>query len=293
MNCQPHSDSVTLSEQNVHRPKLNVNILALIFCLAWILSACSGSAESSAVSAVKEVQQNAAIQSVAMEALQTGQDQLQALPIAAATPLAAVAQQAAAAPDQSAVPANQKQAADLSQSPRASSSGQAAPSTVNQPAPTDQIAQSASLPPAEPKVGFLAPDITLNALDGTSLRLSDLRGKNIIINYWVTWCIPCQDELPALSRVSQDYQDQNLVILTVNGIQQDQLDKVQQLVSDLGLINPVLLDEGEAFWSTYMVQFLPTSFFIDSQGIIRHIMLGSTSEDNLRAKINQLINNQF
>jgi thiol-disulfide isomerase/thioredoxin len=125
------------------------------------------------------------------------------------------------------------------------------------------------------------------------VRLADLRGKNILINYWVTWCIPCMDELPILSRLNQDYQDQNVIILTVNGIEQDQLGEVQQLVAELGLTQPVLLDENESFWSTYLVQFLPTSFFIDTEGIIRHIMLGSATEDVIRSKIDQLIVNQL
>jgi len=101
------------------------------------------------------------------------------------------------------------------------------------------------------------------------------------------------DELPLLSRVSLDYQDQNLVILTVNGIEQDQLDKVQQIISELGLDQTVLLDEHESFWTTYLVQFLPTSFFIDTQGVIRHIMLGSATEDTLRSTIDQLLAGQL
>lgn len=153
--------------------------------------------------------------------------------------------------------------------------------------------QAEALPSAEPKVGFLAPDISLSTLDGSVVRLADLRGKNVLINYWVTWCIPCMNELPVLSQLSQVYQDQNVVILTVNGIEQDQMGAVQQVVADLGLKQPVLLDESQSFWSTYLVQFLPTSFFIDTQGIIRHIMLGSATEDALRSKLDMLILNQL
>ncbi|MGW8249320.1 MAG: TlpA disulfide reductase family protein, partial [Anaerolineales bacterium] len=164
--------------------------------------------------------------------------------------------------------------------------------------PTESSAVQAApaaeaLPPAEPKVGFLAPDLTLSTLDGSSIRLADLRGKNVLINYWVTWCIPCMAELPVLSQLSQVYQEQNVVILAVNGIQQDQLGDVQQVVAELGLTQPVLLDEHESFWSTYLVQFLPTSFFIDSQGVIRHIMLGSATEDVIRSKLDMLITNQL
>jgi peroxiredoxin len=157
----------------------------------------------------------------------------------------------------------------------------------------EQPAPAQALPPAEPKVGFLAPDLTLTALDGSSIRLSDLRGKNVLLNYWVTWCIPCMDELPILSQLSLEYQGQNVVILAVNGIEQDQLGAVQQLVSDMGLAQPVLLDENESLWTTYLVQFLPTSFFIDTQGVIRHIMLGSAPEDVIRTKLDQLIVNQL
>jgi peroxiredoxin len=170
------------------------------------------------------------------------------------------------------------------------------PTQVEQPTESPAVEEAApaeALPPAEPKVGFLAPDLTLTALDGSLVRLADLRGKNVLINYWVTWCIPCMDELPILSQLSQDYQDQNVIILTVNGIEQDQLGEVQQLVAELGLTQPVLLDEHESFWSTYLVQFLPTSFFIDTQGVIRHIMLGSATEDAIRSKIDQLIVNQL
>jgi peroxiredoxin len=169
---------------------------------------------------------------------------------------------------------------------------QSAPAELAQPAAAAPISGEAS-PPAEPKVGFLAPDLTLTTLDGSTVNLSDLRGKNVLVNYWVTWCIPCMDELPALQRLSQDYQERNVVILTVNGIEQDELGKVQQLVADMGLTTTVMLDENESFWKTYLVQFLPTSFFIDTQGVIRHIMLGSGTEDTIRLKIDQLIANQL
>jgi peroxiredoxin len=184
------------------------------------------------------------------------------------------------------------QADSPTQSPPADLTLQSAPTELPQPSAAAPVSGEA-LPPAEPKVGFLAPDLTLTSLDGSAINLSELRGKNVLVNYWVTWCVPCMDELPALQRLSQDYQEQNLVILTVNGIEQDELGKVQQLVTDLGLTTTVMLDENESFWKTYLVQFLPTSFFIDTQGVIRHIMLGSGTEDNIRLKIDQLIANQL
>jgi peroxiredoxin len=157
--------------------------------------------------------------------------------------------------------------------------------------PAPQVQQSVSS--GEPTVGSQAPEFNLPTLDGQSLQLSALRGKNVLISYWVTWCIPCMEELPALNRIYQEYQEQNLVILSVNGIKQDEMDKVAATVSELGISMPVVFDQDDALWNSYWVRFLPTSFFIDENGVIRHIQLGSLTEDEFRTKIDQLISDQL
>jgi peroxiredoxin len=158
-------------------------------------------------------------------------------------------------------------------------------------APAPQVEQTVST--VEPSVGSLAPEFNLQTLDGQSVQLSTLRGKNVLLSYWVTWCIPCMEELPVLNRIYQEYQSQELVILSVNGIQQDELDKVMATISEQGISMPVALDQGDALYNNYWVRFLPTSFFIDETGVIRHIQLGSLSEENLRTKIEQLISDQL
>ena len=145
----------------------------------------------------------------------------------------------------------------------------------------------------EPAIGSLAPEFSLQTLDGQSVQLSELRGKNLLISYWVTWCIPCIEELPVLNRLYQEYQSEDLVILSVNGIQQDELDKVTATISEMGITLPVALDQSEILWDSYWVRFLPTSFFIDETGIIRYIQLGSLTEENLRIKIEELISDQL
>jgi cytochrome c biogenesis protein CcmG, thiol:disulfide interchange protein DsbE len=161
------------------------------------------------------------------------------------------------------------------------------PETNQQPAPA--LLPADQLPATAPQVGFLAPGFTLKTLDGQSVSLSDLRGRPVLINYWTSWCIPCKDELPALQRIYQDYQDKGLVILSINAIEQDTFEDAQQSVQNNGMTYPVLLDQGEVVWKDYQVMFFPTSFLIDSNGIIRDIVLGSTTEENFRAKIDQLI----
>jgi len=141
----------------------------------------------------------------------------------------------------------------------------------------------------EPTVGSFAPDFTLQTLDGGSINLSGLRGQNVLINYWVTWCEPCLEEMPALEKIHQDYQGKNLVILSVNGIAQDDLQKVQDTVSGLGLTYPVVLDEADTIFKSYWLGFMPTSVFIDAQGVIRFIKFGGADETEFRAKIDQLL----
>lgn len=172
----------------------------------------------------------------------------------------------------------------------------------SEPAPQpDASAEESALAPqaelsvsnGEPTIGSLAPEFALQTLDGQSVQLSALRGKNLLISYWVTWCVPCMEELPVLNRIHQEYQAENLVILSVNGIQQDEMDKVTATINEMGLTLPVVLDQGDAMWNTYWVRFLPTSFFIDEAGVIRFIQLGSLTEQDLRTKIEQLISDQL
>ncbi len=154
-------------------------------------------------------------------------------------------------------------------------------SSAKQPAPF------AEQPPEKTEVGFSAPGFTMTTLDGRSVTMQDLRGKPVLISYWVTWCIPCMEELPALDRLSKEFP--NVTILTVNGTDQDNRDEINQKVAELNLALPVLLDETKSFWESYRVMFLPTSFFIDQNGVIKHIQLGSLSKSDLRQKIETLL----
>ena len=163
---------------------------------------------------------------------------------------------------------------------------------VPQPAPESSSAAAAA-ETGEPNIGFQAPEFSLQTVDGQPVNLSDLRGKNILLNYWVTWCIPCLEEMPVLEKLYQEYQDQNVVILSVNGINQDELDTVMATIGEFAVTFPVALDQSAVVYDAYRVQFMPTSFFIDDQGVIRYIQLGSNTEDGLRTKIEQLISDQL
>ena len=174
----------------------------------------------------------------------------------------------------------------------------AAEKTADQPADPEAAAaaQSASAPPQppeKPEVGFSAPDFTLLSINGDKISMSDLRGKNIILNYWVTWCIPCKEEMPTLQKIHQEYSEKGLVVLSVDGIKQDHLDTVKSLLETNHLTFPVVLDEGDTIYQSYRIGFLPTTIFIDEFGIIRHIMLGGAPDDQFHSLVNQLLEDKF
>lgn len=164
--------------------------------------------------------------------------------------------------------------------------------TMAAPQAAQPVTQEA-LPPTDVKVGFSAPNFSMTTLDGRTVQLSDLRGQNVLINYWVTWCDPCIEELGFLDQIGQEYLARGFTILSVNGLAQNPRPDVEAIVSQNGLTFPILLDENDGFYQTYLVKFLPTSFFIDENGVIRHIQLGSATEDVFRSKIEQLLTDQL
>jgi cytochrome c biogenesis protein CcmG/thiol:disulfide interchange protein DsbE len=162
------------------------------------------------------------------------------------------------------------------------------PAALAEAAPKAAPAVDLSIP-VEPKIGFRAPDFTLQTLNGETVRLSELVGRPVVISYWATWCIPCQKELPILEQLFREYQPQGLVVMTVNAIEQDTQDAVQTMVGENGMTLPVLLDQGNQFASTYGALFFPTTIFVDASGVIRFIRLGDSSETELRTKVENLM----
>ena len=141
-----------------------------------------------------------------------------------------------------------------------------------------------------PQKGFLAPDFALETGDGETVRLSELRGRPVVVNVWTSWCPPCREEMPALQRVYQDYQDRDVVILGLNSTAQDTREAALGFAAEQGLTFPILLDEGSEATRLYQVRALPTTFFIDAQGMIQDVIAGGPmSEALLRIRVEQLI----
>jgi peroxiredoxin len=135
-------------------------------------------------------------------------------------------------------------------------------------------------------VGDQALDFTLEALDGSPVSLSDYEGDVVLINFWATWCPPCQAEIPDLQVAYQVYQDSGLVILGIAS--QDHPKVVEPFVEDMGMTYPVMVDESGALMKTYRASGLPVTVFVDREGVIqvRHIgYLSAAQLDEYLAEI--------
>jgi cytochrome c biogenesis protein CcmG/thiol:disulfide interchange protein DsbE len=130
----------------------------------------------------------------------------------------------------------------------------------------------------QPAIGFPAPDFTLATLEGEELKLSQLRGRPVVLNFWATWCEPCKRELPALQATAKHY-GENVTIIGVD--QGEDAAVVKAYLSQYTLIYPIVLDTDFAISGKYNVVGLPTTFFIDSTGIVRHLWVGEMNRITL------------
>ncbi|MBN1264258.1 MAG: TlpA family protein disulfide reductase [Anaerolineales bacterium] len=130
-----------------------------------------------------------------------------------------------------------------------------------------------------PYTGFRAPDFTLNTLDGEMLSLVDFQGQVVILNFWATWCTPCRLEMPALEQVQQELGGKGVVVLGVNTTYQDSSSAAAAFVAEYNLSFPVVLDTENHAASAYNVRATPTTFIIDSDGVIRHVQIGGPLDE--------------
>jgi cytochrome c biogenesis protein CcmG, thiol:disulfide interchange protein DsbE len=133
-----------------------------------------------------------------------------------------------------------------------------------------------------------APDFVVETLDGQSIRLSELRGQVVLVNFWATWCPPCRIEMPGFQRVWDDYRDQGFVIVGLS-VDQGVRSDVARWVGDRGLTFPIAFAPGSVVRSYGGASVLPTSILIDTEGRIAHRVQGYYAEPALRAAVRRLL----
>jgi peroxiredoxin len=141
-----------------------------------------------------------------------------------------------------------------------------------------------------PQAGFLAPDFELGTLTGETIKLSDLRGQAVLVNLWATWCPPCRAEMQTIETVYKEYKDRGFTVLAVNMTYQDNPSAVLPFVNEQGLTFPILLDRTGEMSKAYQLKSLPSSFFIDREGVIEEVVIGGPmAEALLRTRIEKIL----
>ena len=131
--------------------------------------------------------------------------------------------------------------------------------------------------------GEQAPDFELTTLAGEPIRLSELQGKKVILNFWATWCPPCKAEMPHMQNFYEDYAEtENVEIVAVNLTSGDREASVEEFVKDYGLTFPIPMDvEGEV-GQKFQAVTIPTSYIIDTDGLIQNKIVGPMDENMIQ-----------
>ena len=123
----------------------------------------------------------------------------------------------------------------------------------------------AALSLIRPKPAKDAPDFQVRTPDDHQIRLADLRGKVVLLNFWATWCEPCREEMPGMERLHRAYKDRGLAVVAIS-LDSQGTSVVNPFVKKLGLSFPVGLDPKMAVRETYGVWAVPSTFIIDRKG---------------------------
>ncbi len=148
-------------------------------------------------------------------------------------------------------------------------------------------------PPAMGEMSRPAPSINLPRLGGGQVNLNDYQGQVVLINFWGTWCEPCREEMPALQSAYEQLRDEGFVIIGVN-LTGDEIkrgnteDDVQDFIATYSVTYPIALDMQGNVTNDYRVFPLPTSFFVDAQGQIRFVRVGTVTAEEVTARFMQL-----
>ncbi len=123
-------------------------------------------------------------------------------------------------------------------------------------------------------VGSVAPDFTLENMQGEKVSLSQFRGKVVIVNFWATWCPPCRTEMPSMEVLHETFKDDGLILLAIN-VEQSGAKVVAEFLKESPYSFPILLDEQNQTQNSYTVFQYPTSFIVDRNGIVVKKLVGA------------------
>jgi DsbE subfamily thiol:disulfide oxidoreductase len=138
--------------------------------------------------------------------------------------------------------------------------------------------------------GQMAPDFTLTLLDGSRLALADLQGQVVLVNFWATWCEPCEDELPDLQRLWEAYRDEGVMVVGI--AEQPESAEVEEMTSRLGVTYPLGLDPENLVAFEYGITGVPETFLVDAEGHVTYFHIGPVTFEELQGELDALLAEQ-
>ncbi|MDN4606838.1 redoxin domain-containing protein [Sporosarcina highlanderae] len=139
--------------------------------------------------------------------------------------------------------------------------------------------------------GDLPPDFELVTLSGETVKLSDLKGKKVILNFWATWCPPCKAEMPHMQNYYRNSaEDDNVEILAVNLTTGEHrgVKAVQEFADSYGLTFPIPLDETGVVGESYQAFRIPTTYLLNTDGTIAQVIIGPMDESMMAGLVRDL-----
>jgi peroxiredoxin len=134
--------------------------------------------------------------------------------------------------------------------------------------------------------GDQAPNFVLQDMDGNKHQLSDYEGQGVFLNFWGTWCKPCEKEMPYMEKQYSKYKDQGVQILAVNVGESDFL--INKFVSEHGLTFPILVDEEKDVQHAYGIDPLPTTILINPEGKVEKVITGTMTEKDIQQHLESI-----
>jgi peroxiredoxin len=132
-----------------------------------------------------------------------------------------------------------------------------------------------------------APDFTLQDLAGRKVRLADLKGKVVLLEFWATWCPPCREAIPSIERLHEAYKDKGLAVLGIS-MDDGEWEDVRSFVKEYRIKYPVLKGTEEVS-TAYMIRVIPTLYLIDRNGMVAKQYVGGDNEEVLDKAIRALL----
>ena len=149
----------------------------------------------------------------------------------------------------------------------------------------EDTSNGASKPSLEAKEA--APDFTLALIKGGNFHLGDHKGKPVMINFFASWCLPCREEAPVLEKVIHEYGAKGVVFMGI--AIDDTEDKMKDFMTRYGVTFPVGLDKTGVVQKSFGLYGIPTTYFINKQGIINYFHSGSVTEELLQHELDKLL----